>query len=61
MKKIEAVIKRKNFLTIQTNLNALGTYIIDKRNLDDSPIYNKPKGSNVDSTGLKSNLWQKSR
>ena len=54
MKKIEAVIKRKTFLTIRNNLNALGTYIIDKRNLDDSPIYDEPKGSNVDSTGLKS-------
>ena len=41
MKKIEAVIKRKNFLTIKTNLNTVGTYIIDKRNLDDSNIYDE--------------------
>ena len=54
MKKIEAVIKRKNFLIIRTNLNSIGTYIIDKRNLDDSPVYDEPKGSNVDSTGPKS-------
>ena len=54
MKKIEAVIKRKNFSTIKTNLNAVGTYIIDKRNLDDSNIYDESQGSRVGSTGLKS-------
>ena len=54
MKKIEAVIKRKNFPTIKTNLNTVGTYIIDKRNLDDSNIYDESKGSRVGSTGLKS-------
>ncbi len=54
MKKIEAVIKRKNFPTIKTHLNAVGTYIVDKRNLDDSNIYDKSKGSRVGSTGLKS-------
>ena len=54
MKKIEAVIKRKNFTTIKTTLNAVGTYIIDKRNLDDSQIYDQVKGSRVGSTGLKS-------
>ena len=43
MKKIEAIIKRKNFLTIKTNLNTVGTYIIDKRNLDDSNIYDESK------------------
>ena len=53
MKKIEAVIKRKNFPTIKTHLNIIGTYIIDKRNLDDSNIYDKSKGSRIGSTGLK--------
>ena len=53
MKKIEAVIKRRNFPTIKTNLNAVGTYIIDKRNLDDSNIYDESKGSRIGSTGLK--------
>ena len=53
MKKIEAIIKRKNFLTIRTTLNAVGTYIIDKRNLDDSNIYDESKGSHVGSTGIK--------
>ena len=50
MKKIEAVIKRKNFLTIRTTLNTIGTYIIDKRNLDDSNIYDESKVGRV---GLK--------
>ena len=54
MKKIEAVIKRKNFPTIKTHLNIIGTYIIDKRNLDDSNIYDKSKGSHIGSAGLKS-------
>lgn len=54
MKKIEAVIKRKNFPTIKTHLNTVGTYIIDKRNLDDSHIYDESQGSRVGSTGLKS-------
>lgn len=54
MKKIEAVIKRKNFPTIKTTLNTIGTYIIDKRNLDDSHIYDESQGSRVGSSGLKS-------
>ena len=54
MKKIEAIIKRKNVSTIKINLNAVGTYIIDKRNLDDSNIYDESQGSRVGSTGLKS-------
>ena len=54
MKKIEAVIKRKTFTAIKSNLNSFGTYIIDKRNLDDSNIYDESKGSHIGSTGLKS-------
>ena len=54
MKKIEAVIKRKNFPIIRTNLKSIGTYIIDKRNLDDSHIYDELKGSRIGSVGLKS-------
>ena len=54
MKKIEAIIKRKNFPTIKTNLTVVGTYIIDKRNLEDSHIYDESHGSRVGSTGLKS-------
>lgn len=54
MKKIEAIIKRKNFPIIKTNLNMVGTYIIDKRNLDDSHIYDESQGSRVGSNGLRS-------
>ena len=54
MKKIEAVVRRKNFPTIKTNLNTFGTYIIDKRNLDDSHVYDESQGSRAGSTGLKS-------
>ena len=43
MKKIEAVIKRKNFTLIKTNLNILGSYIIDKRNLDDAHIFDESR------------------
>lgn len=50
MKKIEAIIKRKNFPTIKIALNTLGTYIIDKRNLAESNIYNESQNS----VGLKS-------
>jgi len=54
VKKIEAIIRRKNFPTIKTKLNTVGTFIIDKRNLDDSNIYDESKGSRAGSTGLKS-------
>ena len=54
MKKIEAVIRRKNFPTIKSHLHIMGSYIIDKRNLEDSNIYDESKGSRVGSTGLKS-------
>ena len=50
MKKIEAVIKRKNFLTIKTSLNTIGTHIIDKRNLDDSNIYDESENSRIGSS-----------
>jgi len=61
VKKIEAIIKRKNFPTIKTNLNAIGTYIIDKRNLDDSNIYDESQGSRAGSTSLKSVPFGKNR
>ena len=54
MKKIEAIVKRKNFPMIKNTLNTVGTYIIDKRNLDDSNIYDESQGSRVGSTSLKS-------
>jgi len=54
VKKIEAIVKRKNFPVIKTNLSNMGTYIIDKRNLDDSDIYDESQGSRAGSTNLKS-------
>ncbi len=54
MKKVEAVIKRKNFPMVKNHLDSVGTYIIDKRNLDDSNIYDEPKDSRIGSTGIKS-------
>jgi nitrogen regulatory protein P-II 1 len=54
VKKIEAIVKRKNFPMIKTNLNAVGTYIIDKRNLDDSNIYDESQSSRAGSASLKS-------
>jgi len=54
VKKIEAIVKRKNFPMIKTNLNTVGTYIIDKRNLDDSNIYDESQSSHAGSTNLKS-------
>jgi len=54
VKKIEAIVKRKNFPMIKANLTTVGTYIIDKRNLDDSNIYDESQGSRAGSTNLKS-------
>ncbi len=54
MKKIEAIIKRKNFPAIKIALNTLGTYIVDKRNLTDSNIYDESQNSCVNSNGLRS-------
>jgi nitrogen regulatory protein P-II 1 len=54
VKKIEAIVRRKNFPAIKTTLNTVGTFIIDKRNLDDSNIYDESTGSRAGSTGSKS-------
>lgn len=54
MKKVEAVIKRANFTDIGNELQRLGYFIIDKRNLEDSIILDTQKGSKVGSTGIKS-------
>ena len=59
MKKIEAVIKRKNFPTIKTNLTVVGTYIIDKRNLEDSRFVSQSKGSRVGGSAVRSTMLAK--
>lgn len=54
MKKVEAVIKRANFSDIGSELQRLGYFIIDKRNLEDSEILDAQKSSRVGSSGIKS-------
>jgi nitrogen regulatory protein P-II 1 len=45
MKKIEAIIRRSNYTTISSKLNAMGYTIIDRRNLEDNQILDTQKGS----------------
>ncbi|QUC64569.1 P-II family nitrogen regulator [Nitrosopumilus sp. K4] len=53
MKKIEAIIKRSNYPNIANQLASMGYSIIDKRNLEDSKIFDKQSASKVGSSGLK--------
>lgn len=50
MKKIEAIIKRSSYTIIADKLNTMGYTIIDKRNLEDSKIFDKQQGSKVGGT-----------
>lgn len=59
MKKIEAVINRKNYPTIREKLDALGIDIIDKRNLEDSKFVSQSKGSRVGGSTLRSTMLAK--
>jgi nitrogen regulatory protein PII len=53
MKKIEAIIKRSTYPDIVSELNSIGYSIIDRRNLEDSKIFDKQSASKVGSTGIK--------
>ncbi|MCE9652057.1 MAG: P-II family nitrogen regulator [Nitrosarchaeum sp.] len=53
MKKIEAIIKRSTYPDITNELNSMGYSIIDRRNLEDSKIFDKQSASKVGSTGIK--------
>lgn len=53
MKKIEAIIKRSTYPTIINELSSIGYSIIDKRNLEDSIIFDKQFVSKAGSTGVK--------
>ena len=53
MKKIEAIIKRSSYPIIASQLGSMGYSIIDKRNLEDSKIFDKQAASKVGSTGIK--------
>ncbi|MDP6303112.1 MAG: transcriptional regulator [Candidatus Nitrosopelagicus sp.] len=59
MKKIEAIINRKNYPTLREKLDALGIDIIDKRNLEDSKFISESKGSRAGGTGLRSTMLAK--
>ena len=59
MKKIEAIINRKNYPTIREKLDALGIDIIDKRNLEDSRFVSQSKGSRVGGSAVRSTMLAK--
>ena len=59
MKKIEAVINRKNYPAIREKLDKLGIDIIDKRNLEDSKFVSQSKGSRVGGSNLRSTMLAK--
>lgn len=53
MKKIEAIIKRSTYPVIINELSSMGYSIIDKRNLEDSKIFDKQLVVKAGSTGVK--------
>ena len=60
MKKIEAIINRKNYPSIREKLDDLGGIdIIDKRNLEDSRFTSQSKGSRVGGTAVRSTMLAK--
>ena len=59
MKKIEAIINRKNYPSIREKLDALGIDIIDKRNLEDSRFTSQSKGSRVGGSVVRSTMLAK--
>ena len=59
MKKIEAIINRKNYPMIRSELDVLGIEIIDKRNLEDSKFITKSTGSRAGGTGVRSTMLAK--
>jgi len=59
LKKIEAIINRKNYPTIREKLDALGIDIIDKRNLEDSRFTSQSKGSRVGGSVVRSTMLAK--
>lgn len=53
MKKIEAIIKRSTYPVIINELSSMGYSIVDKRNLEDSKIFDKQFAAKVGSTNVK--------
>ena len=56
LKKIEAIINRKNYPAIREKLDTLGIDIIDKRNLEDSKFVTQSKGSRVGGSAVRSTM-----
>jgi len=54
MKKIEAIIKRSTYPVIINELSSMGYSITDKRNLEDSKIFDKQFVAKAGSTDIKS-------
>lgn len=59
LKKIEAIINRKNYPSLREKLDALGIDIIDKRNIEDSKFVSASKGSRVGGTSVRSTMLAK--
>jgi len=59
LKKIEAIINRKNYPSLREKLDALGIDIIDKRNLEDSKFVSQSTGSRVGGTSVRSTMLAK--
>ena len=53
MKKIEAIIKRSTYPVIINELSSMGYSIVDKRNLEDSKIFDKQFVAKAGSTSVK--------
>lgn len=53
MKKIEAIIKRSTYSVIINELSSMGYSITDKRNLEDSKIFDKQSSVKAGSTNVK--------
>lgn len=53
MKKIEAIIKRSTYPIIINELSSMGYSIVDKRNLEDSKIFDKQFVAKAGSTNVK--------
>ncbi len=59
LKKIEAIINRKNYPLLREKLDGMGIDIIDKRNLEDSKFISAAKGSRAGGTGIRSTMLAK--
>ncbi|AJZ75589.1 P-II family nitrogen regulator [Candidatus Nitrosotenuis cloacae] len=54
MKKIEAIIRSQNFVTLKDKLSKVGTFLIAKHEISNNDIFDSQKGSKIGSTNLKS-------